>query len=308
MPEVVREEFLNMNNVSCRNTQRLETENHNLYITGFKALPSLGFVKNLLLPYGNVLSCRILVKQSRNFGALAEMESVDQCYAAVHNLNGKTFPRCGIHYPISVQFARYPGPFQTAGKVGQDYSYNPTRIKETRRLNEVSRNVQFNREVPTVTNKEEIPALAHEEEVPALTYENQAPKKLEVTPGILESILALEIRYVKIVEKLKRLYSWQECYAMKRMDAVENMQAHLEKHFLNYEKNLKEASNNRDKNTLEHAKGDAEKNDHSHRPENNNTRETSKENLGYLNIDDIFGSSEVNNRLLPPPLEPEPLN
>ncbi|OUC41068.1 hypothetical protein D917_03656 [Trichinella nativa] len=88
---LVREEFLNMNNVSCRrNTQRLENENHNLYITGFKALPSLG-----------------------NFGALAEMESVDQCYAAVHNLNGKTFPRCGIHYPISVQFARYPGPFQT---------------------------------------------------------------------------------------------------------------------------------------------------------------------------------------------------
>ncbi|OUC41069.1 hypothetical protein D917_03655, partial [Trichinella nativa] len=78
------------------------------------------------------------------------------------------------------------------GKIGQDYSYNPTRIKETRRLNDVSRNLQFNREVPTVTNKEEIPALAHEEEVPALTYENQAPKKSEVTPGILESILALE--------------------------------------------------------------------------------------------------------------------
>ncbi|KRX22917.1 hypothetical protein T07_15240 [Trichinella nelsoni] len=291
-----------MNN--CRNTQRLENENHNLYITGFRALPSLGFAKNFLLPYGNVLSCRILVKQSRNFGALAEMESVDQCYAAVHNLHGKTFPQCGIHYPISVQFARYPGPFQTKGKIGQDYSYNPTRIKETRRLNEVSRNVQFNTEVPTMTNKEEIPALAHKEEVPALTYENETPKKSEVSPGILESISALEvsnfIRYVKIVEKLKR--------AIKRMDAVENMQAELENHILNYEMKLKEASNNRDKNTLEHAKSDAEKNDHSHRPENNNTRETSKENLVYLNIDDIFRSSEVNNRLLPPPLEPEPLH
>ncbi|XP_003369286.1 putative RNA-binding motif protein, single-stranded-interacting protein 3 [Trichinella spiralis] len=301
MPKVVREEFLNMNNVNCRrNTQRLENENHNLYITGFKALPSLGFVKNFLLPYGNVLSCRILVKQSRNFGALAEMESVDQCYAAVQNLHGKTFPRCGIHYPISVQFARYPGPFQTTGKIGQDYSYNPTRIKETRRLNDVSRNLQFNREVPTVTNTEQILALAHEEEVPALTYENETPKKSEVSPEIVGSILALEMRYVKIVEKLKR--------AMKRMDAVENMQVQLENHILNYEMKLKEASNNRDKNTLEHAKSDAEKNDHSHRPENNNTRETSKENLNYMDIDDIFGSSEANNRLLPPPLKPEPLH
>ncbi|XP_003369288.1 conserved hypothetical protein, partial [Trichinella spiralis] len=82
----------------------------------------------------------------------------------------------------------------------------------------------------------------------------------------------------------------------------------LENHILNYEMKLKEASNNRDKNTLEHAKSDAEKNDHSHRPENNNTRETSKENLNYMDIDDIFGSSEANNRLLPPPLKPEPLH
>ncbi|KRZ67603.1 hypothetical protein T10_2660, partial [Trichinella papuae] len=293
---VKREESLDMKSITYENINGLENGNQNLYISGFRTVPSVGFVKNFLLPYGEVLSCRIFERQPRNFGALAEMPSPRHCRAAIHNLHGKTFPKHGIHYPICVQFAKYPGPFQTTGQVGQDYAYYPTKIKENLRETKQwngSRNVHFNRKATTVTNKETIPALASKEKVPALankekvpaladkeevlalTYNNQIPVESTetVSARILGELHLLEIRYQKIAEKMIR--------AMKRMDEVENLQAKLTNLLLGKKTSLKEAFDS--DNTLQHVKSSTEMNDHLLLLQNN-APETSTENSVHPNI------------------------
>ncbi|KRZ11449.1 hypothetical protein T11_6108, partial [Trichinella zimbabwensis] len=271
---VKREEFLDMKSITYENMNGLENGNQNLYISGFRTVPSVGFVKNFLLPYGEVLSCRIFERQPRNFGALAEMQSPRHCRAAIHNLHGKTFPKHGIHYPIYVQFAKYPGPFQTTGS---------------------SRNVHLNRKATTVTNKETIPVLANKEKVPALadkeevlalTYNNQIP--VESTETVSARILG-ELHLLE---------------AMKRMDEVENLQAKLTNLILGQKTSLKEAFDS--DSILQHVKSSTEMNDHLLLLQNY-APETSTENSVHPNIDVFFELSEVNSSL-PPPLEPELLH
>ncbi|KRZ41673.1 hypothetical protein T4C_3549 [Trichinella pseudospiralis] len=325
---VKRKEFLDMKRIAYENRNGFENGNQNLYITGFRAVPSVQFLKNLLLPYGEVLSCRIFERQPRNFGALAEMPSARHCYDAIHNLHGKILPKRGIHYPLNVQFAKHRGPFQTTGKVGQDYAYYPTKLRENLRETKQwngSRNFQFSRRATTVTNretvpalankekvptladkekvptladKEKVPALADKEEVPALSYNNQMPVESTeiVSARILGELHFLEIRYQKITEKMMR--------AMKRMEDVESLQAKLTNLILGKKTNLKETFDS--DSALRHVKIATEMNDYLIFLENN-TFETSTENSVHPNIDDLFELSEVNH-LHPPPLQPDLLH
>ncbi|KRZ41674.1 hypothetical protein T4C_3549 [Trichinella pseudospiralis] len=313
---VKRKEFLDMKRIAYENRNGFENGNQNLYITGFRAVPSVQFLKNLLLPYGEVLSCRIFERQPRNFGALAEMPSARHCYDAIHNLHGKILPKRGIHYPLNVQFAKHRGPFQTTGKVGQDYAYYPTKLRENLRETKQwngSRNFQFSRRATTVTNRETVPALANKEKVPTLADKEKVPTLAdkEKVPALAdkEEVPALSYNNQMPVESTeivsaRILGELHFLEAMKRMEDVESLQAKLTNLILGKKTNLKETFDS--DSALRHVKIATEMNDYLIFLENN-TFETSTENSVHPNIDDLFELSEVNH-LHPPPLQPDLLH